>query len=283
MAGATGLPARVLAAEEAEAGAGEHGGGRCGRAPGAEREAAGRGAGGGRAESALHPQHPVHLARAAQPVAPEPQRGSQAKASSGFLPDLKGRGEQTQMPRHRSSGEGESGLGHREPEAGPTPPWRSLHSALREAGRAPGPRAQAESSGQSGATGSSSNSPDKQNQPRQGPASLPVAPCLRCGQPGARALEKADFGWSLIGESRARKPPQSWEARRADILEVSRMGSHEVSEALVSKRATREAEREEMGHRGKPKRGSRGAEEETRHAAPRPGQSPAGTNLRWEA
>lgn len=35
--------------------------------------------------------------------------------------------------------------------------------------------------------------------------------------------------------------------QEADILEVSRMGSHEVSEALVSKRATREAEREEMG------------------------------------
>lgn len=34
----------------------------------------------------------------------------------------------------------------------------------------------------------------------------------------------------------------------ANILEVSRVGSHEVSEALVSKRATREAEREEMGY-----------------------------------
>lgn len=38
------------------------------------------------------------------------------------------------------------------------------------------------------------------------------------------------------------------------------MGSHEVSEALVSKRATREAEREEMGHRGEPKTGSGGGE-----------------------
>ena len=43
-----------------------------------------------------------------------------------------------------------------------------------------------------------------------------------------------------------------------NILEVSRVGSHEVSEALVSKRATREAEREEMGygvsHRGEQRR-----------------------------
>lgn len=36
----------------------------------------------------------------------------------------------------------------------------------------------------------------------------------------------------------------------ANILEVSRVGSHEVSEALVSKRATREAEREERDMRG---------------------------------
>lgn len=71
------------------------------------------------------------------------------------------------------------------------------------------------------------------------------------------------MGWSLMkGVSRARKPPQRWEARRADILEVSRMGSHEVSEALVSKRATREAEREEMGYWDEPKRGSRAAEGE---------------------
>lgn len=40
------------------------------------------------------------------------------------------------------------------------------------------------------------------------------------------------------------------------------MGSHEVSEALVSKRATREAEREEMGYWDEPKRGSRAAEGE---------------------
>lgn len=66
----------------------------------------------------------------------------------------------------------------------------------------------------------------------------------------------------MKGVSRARKPPQRWEARRADILEVSRMGSHEVSEALVSKRATREAEREEMGYWDEPKRGSRAAEGE---------------------
>ena len=67
----------------------------------------------------------------------------------------------------------------------------------------------------------------------------------------------------MKGVSRARKPPQRWEARRADILEVSRMGSHEVSEALVSKRATREAEREEMGYWDEPKRGSRAAEGES--------------------
>lgn len=47
----------------------------------------------------------------------------------------------------------------------------------------------------------------------------------------------------------------------ANILEVSRVGSHEVSEALVSKRATREAEREEMGY-GVSHRG--GAEREKR-------------------
>lgn len=88
--------------------------------------------------------------------------------------------------------------------------------------------------------------------------------------------EIADFGWSLMeGESRAREPPKRWEARRADILEVSRMGSHEVSEALVSKRATREAEREEMGHRGKPKRGAE-KKRKTHHAAPRPGRTQEG-------
>lgn len=69
------------------------------------------------------------------------------------------------------------------------------------------------------------------------------------------------------------------EARRADILEVSRMGSHEVSEALVSKRATREAEREEIGvsQRGRQRRRGEGP---PRSAKARPKR---GTNLRWEA
>lgn len=40
----------------------------------------------------------------------------------------------------------------------------------------------------------------------------------------------------------------------ANILEVSRVGSHEVSEALVSKRTTRKAEREEMEYLDKPKK-----------------------------
>lgn len=113
---------------------------------------------------------------------------------------------------------------------------------------------------------------------------LPLCPTPWWGQPGAGALEKADFVCSLMeGESRARESPKRWEARRADILEVSRMGSHEVSEALVSKRATREAEREEMGYRGK-QRGAqrrRGGRPTTWH----PGQAGPewGTNLRWEA
>lgn len=40
----------------------------------------------------------------------------------------------------------------------------------------------------------------------------------------------------------------------ANILEVSRVGSHEVSEALVSKRTTRKAEREEMEYLDKQKK-----------------------------
>lgn len=97
------------------------------------------------------------------------------------------------------------------------------------------------------------------------PVSLPHA--AGRGFPRAGALEKADFGWSLMeGESRAREPPERWEARRADILEVSRMGSHEVSEALVSKRATREAEREEMGYWGEPEGEQRRRGEDPPHS-----------------
>lgn len=97
------------------------------------------------------------------------------------------------------------------------------------------------------------------------PVSLPHP--ARRGSPGAGALERADFGWSLKeGESRAREPPKRQEARRADILEVSRMGSHEVSEALVSKRATREAEREEMGHWGEPEGEQRRRGEDPPHS-----------------
>lgn len=62
------------------------------------------------------------------------------------------------------------------------------------------------------------------------------------------------------------------------------MGSHEVSEALVSKRATREAEREEMGYRGKPQRGAEEEERRKTHQeAPRPDRPEWETNLRWEA
>lgn len=80
----------------------------------------------------------------------------------------------------------------------------------------------------------------------------------------------------MEGVSRARKPPKRREAGRADILEVSRMGSHEVSEALVSKRATREAEREEMGYRGEPRGGAEAQRRKTHHAAPRPGRTRVG-------
>lgn len=54
------------------------------------------------------------------------------------------------------------------------------------------------------------------------------------------------------------------------------MGSHEVSEALVSKRATREAEREEMGYRGEPRGGAEAQRRKTHHAAPRPGRTRVG-------
>lgn len=43
----------------------------------------------------------------------------------------------------------------------------------------------------------------------------------------------------------------------ANILEISRVGSHEISEALVSKRTTRKAEKEETENLGKLKK-SRG-------------------------
>lgn len=86
-------------------------------------------------------------------------------------------------------------------------------------------------------------------------------------------MEKANFDGSLMKE-RARRGccPRDRRSGSANILEVSRVGSHEVSEALVSKRATREAEREEMGY-GVSHRG--GAEEDRRktpHKALRPGQ-----------
>lgn len=84
--------------------------------------------------------------------------------------------------------------------------------------------------------------PSHENLLLRGLASLPF-PTGR----GPRT-EAYNLGWSLMeGDSKAREPPKRWAARRADILEISRMGSHEVSEALVSKRATREAEREERG------------------------------------
>lgn len=86
----------------------------------------------------------------------------------------------------------------------------------------------------------------------------------------AGALWKADLGWSLVeGDSKAREPPKRRAARRADILEVSRMGSHEVSEALVSKRATREAEREERGVSQRGEQSRRGGRPTAQH----PGQA----------
>lgn len=178
------------------------------------------------------------------------------------------------------------GWGHQEPEAGPTSCWPSQPPQPSE--RLAGPRGAQDPVAALGLRGwadSSAQSRQRQAEWMQNPSqaesapsmalpSLPHGPAPGWGRPGAGALEKADLGWSLMkGVSRARKPPQRWEARRADILEVSRMGSREVSGVPVSKRATREAEREERILTASRK--SRVAEGMTCHSAPCSRRSPA--------
>lgn len=155
------------------------------------------------------------------------------------------------QPKERLAGPGGGGHGsHREQADG-----RQRHSAGRHRQQQPQP----------GRIGS------------HGPASLPRP--TGQGQPGAEALGKAGLAGASWKREQSKGAAQDMEARRADILEVSRMGSHEVSEALVSKRATREAEREEIGvsQRGRQRRRGEGP---PHSAKARPKR---GTNLRWEA
>lgn len=283
-----GGPAQTSGAGGAETGhsqrRGEHGGEAWGRGHEGLRRKQLEGAarGGKRTEFPLPSPASSSLSKSRTACSPESQRDLQAKANSGLLPNL--------HDRRKAGPDSPAGLLRRGREragppraaARPCPcfalPAVGPQRGAREPVAAPGPRGQADSGTQSREIkAAAATAQPSRTSPSVALPLGPTAPGLGPGPACARAPQKAAFGQSLTeGVSRARKPPKRREAGRADILEVSRVGSHEVSEALVSKRATREAEREEMGYRGEPRGGAEAQRRKTHRAAPRPGRTRVG-------